>query len=124
MQSRFNTRVIVLATVFACAFVARVNAECGDLSKSKGASLQRRLTARVGECLLPTGEHGTLARPRPLRDGDGHVERKLKQREASTGSRVGAGGASTGAGVGSGFGVGAVARSYAASTDERSQGPP
>ena len=38
MQSRFNTRVIVLATVFAC--VARVNAECADLSESKGASHQ------------------------------------------------------------------------------------
>lgn len=41
MQSKFTTRITVLAFVFACVFANKVNAECGDLSKYKlGASLQ------------------------------------------------------------------------------------
>jgi hypothetical protein len=35
MQSKFKTRIMVLAVVFTCVFAPKVNAECGDLSKFK-----------------------------------------------------------------------------------------
>lgn len=50
MQSKVNTRVMVLAVVFACVFAARVNAECGDLSKFKpSASLQPQAWQGAGQ---------------------------------------------------------------------------
>lgn len=43
MQSKFKTRIMVFAVVFACAFAANANAECGDLSKFKfGASFHQQ----------------------------------------------------------------------------------
>jgi hypothetical protein len=43
MQSKFKTSIMVFAVAFACAFAAKANAECGDLSKLKvGATFHRQ----------------------------------------------------------------------------------